>query len=103
MQSLLPLGSMSSATPSTHTVCVSFAISLYFLYLILHELLTPPHTRFFPLCRKWHLPPGPPGLPLIGSLHRWRSVRRSPATLLPHLASLANYGDMTTLSLGSKT
>ena len=93
-----------SVTLSTQTMFFFFfSASLCLLYLLLHDILTPVHVRFLPLRKKWRLPTGPPGLPLIGSLYKWRSVRRSPVILLPYLTSLAEYGEMTTLTLGSKT
>ena len=103
MLSFLPT-SLSNATLSTETALFSFAASLCLIYLVLHETLTPAHVRFLHLRRrKWRLPTGPAGLPLIGNLRQWRSARRSPATPLLSLTSLARHREMTTLTLGSKT
>ncbi|KAI3317896.1 cytochrome P450 [Xylariaceae sp. AK1471] len=48
------------------------------------------------------MPPGPRGLPLLGSLLPWLKARNR-GRLIPWLQQQARYGEMTTLSMGSRT
>ncbi|KAK9789636.1 putative Cytochrome P450 [Seiridium cardinale] len=51
--------------------------------------------------QKPRLPPGPAGVPILGSLAELRSIRKDPEHKL--LKGLAKYGEMTTLHMGQKT
>ncbi|KAK1779565.1 cytochrome P450 [Copromyces sp. CBS 386.78] len=54
--------------------------------------------------RRWSMPPGPPGAPVLGNLRQMMKARRGGAlSFNKWLASLIPYGEMATLHMGSKT
>ncbi|KAI0404424.1 cytochrome P450 [Xylaria palmicola] len=75
---------------------------LLVLVLVVRISLLPPHQRFRLFGKKYVLPPGPKGSPLLGSLLPWLKARSSGA-LVPWLLEQAQYGEMTTLSMGTRT
>ncbi|KAL9607298.1 MAG: hypothetical protein Q9167_007779 [Letrouitia subvulpina] len=79
------------------------SIVLLFSLVFLWEAIAPHHLDYLFERDKRRLPPGPSGYPLIGNLVEWRYARQSPPTFIQYLSSLASYGDMTTLHMGSRT
>ena len=54
--------------------------------------------------KRWAMPPGPQGAPVLGNLHQMMQARRGGALAFNKwLTSLIPYGDMTTLHMGSRT
>ncbi|KAF2231527.1 cytochrome P450 [Viridothelium virens] len=53
--------------------------------------------------KRWAMPPGPAGLPVLGNLRQMMQARRGPVALNNWLASLIPYGEMVTLHMGSRT
>ncbi|KAI2626809.1 cytochrome P450 [Xylaria nigripes] len=78
---------------------VSLLLSV--LFFVVRNLLLPPHLRFG-LGKKYVLPKGPEGSPLFGSLLSWLKARNS-GRMAPWLLEQAQYGEMTTLSMGTRT
>ncbi|KAH8716738.1 cytochrome P450 2C31 [Phaeosphaeriaceae sp. PMI808] len=53
--------------------------------------------------KKWEMPPGPAGVPVFGNLLQMMKARRGAVPLNNWLTSLAQYGEMVTLHMGSQT
>ncbi|KAL8748940.1 MAG: hypothetical protein Q9199_007981 [Rusavskia elegans] len=53
--------------------------------------------------KRWKLPPGPAGVPVFGNVFQFRRARRDEVDFGRYLSSLASFGEMTTLHMGSKT
>ncbi|OCL06829.1 cytochrome protein [Glonium stellatum] len=89
----------------------AFSSSLFFSivcmvvlpFLIIREIFKPIDQRKAPAGKQWKLPPGPRGIPIFGSLLEFRKARSDSAQLSQWLSSLSQYGEMTTVHLGSKT
>ncbi|PYI24817.1 cytochrome P450 [Aspergillus violaceofuscus CBS 115571] len=79
------------------TIVVCLAVSFY----IIQELLKPVGKRRGPGGKRYKLPPGPKGVPILGSLPLLKNRARDD----DHKAvtEMAQYGEMTTLHLGTKT
>ncbi|KPI45704.1 O-methylsterigmatocystin oxido [Cyphellophora attinorum] len=70
-------------------------LGVFFLFVALFRLLRPVDRRPPPTGKKWRLPPGPRGYPLIGNLLLYGQGEAA-----GH--QIARYGEMTTTHLGSK-
>ncbi|CAI9094350.1 OLC1v1030075C1 [Oldenlandia corymbosa var. corymbosa] len=70
----------------------------FFLFLIIFTFLFNFHLQTKHKTRKIRSPPGPPGLPLIGNLHQYDSLR--PHVFLRNLSK--KYGPIMSLRLGSR-
>ncbi|KAI0973638.1 cytochrome P450 [Xylaria arbuscula] len=81
---------------------VIFPLLLFVSFLIVCILLPPPHRYFRLTGGRFVLPPGPEGSPLLGSLLPWLKARSS-GRLVPWLQEQAQYGEMTTLNMGTRT
>ncbi|KAK3945718.1 cytochrome P450, partial [Diplogelasinospora grovesii] len=77
-------------------------LSTICLCLTIVYTLLPPHKRTLPFRKPYKLPPGPQGHPVLGSLLSWLKARNS-GQLVPWLVTQSQYGEMTTLSMGTKT
>ena len=58
------------------------------IFLLLKETWKPIHQRKGLWGSRWHLPPGPPGVPLFGNLLQWRNARRSPKAFYAYVSRL---------------
>ncbi|KAI5367916.1 Putative cytochrome P450 [Septoria linicola] len=76
---------------------LSFALGL--LLLVVHELVQPVDKKWSSL-KKYRLPAGPRGLPVLGNLLEFWSSR-SAGNLGKTFLELSSYGEMTTLHMGS--
>ncbi|TVY81707.1 Cytochrome P450 monooxygenase patH [Lachnellula suecica] len=80
------------------TVTVLTALVL----IAIRELCKPVDKKWKLGGKKWKLPPGPLGSPIVGNLWQF-SKARDTGKLIPYLHSLAEYGEMTTLHMGTRT
>ncbi|KAI0482299.1 cytochrome P450 2C31 [Xylariaceae sp. FL0804] len=70
--------------------------------MVIH-LLQPTALKWSGRTRKWSMPPGPTGLPVLGNLRQMMQARRGAVSMNDWLASLTQYGEMATLYMGSLT
>ncbi|KAI1130274.1 cytochrome P450 [Nemania abortiva] len=70
--------------------------------LILIEFLRPTDLKWL-RTKRWRMPIGPPGKPIMGNLLQMMRARRDPSAFNEWLASLIPYGEMVTLHMGSRT
>ncbi|KAI0967468.1 cytochrome P450 2C31 [Xylaria arbuscula] len=65
---------------------------------------TPIDRRWSLGSKRWAMPPGPPGVPVLGNLRQMMDAREGgPIALNQWLVSLMSYGEMATLHMGSHT
>ncbi|KAL9082950.1 MAG: hypothetical protein Q9165_008713 [Trypethelium subeluteriae] len=87
----------------------SYYLSLgLFLFLcsscgVLIQFLKPTDLKWSPGAKRWAMPPGPPGVPVLGNLPQMMRARRGAPSFNQWLGSLIPYGEMVTLHMGSKT
>ncbi|PYH91800.1 cytochrome P450 [Aspergillus ellipticus CBS 707.79] len=70
-------------------------------YLLIQEILKPVGKRRGPNGKRYKLPPGPKGIPIFGNLLLLKNRARNGDRTT--VKEMAQYGEMTTLHLGSKT
>ncbi|CAJ2509532.1 Uu.00g145580.m01.CDS01 [Anthostomella pinea] len=75
---------------------------LCLLLVAAYVTILPPHSRGILRGRRYVMPPGPKGRPVVGSLPDWLQARRE-GNMVPWLVKQAQHGEMTTLSMGTKT
>ncbi|OTA69206.1 cytochrome P450 2C31 [Hypoxylon sp. EC38] len=80
----------------------SFILALCLSFLAVYVILLPPHKKGVLLGKRYPMPPGPQGHPIVGSLVQWLQVRNG-GNLGPWLMEQGRYGEFTTLSMGTKT
>ncbi|KAI1142680.1 cytochrome P450 2C31 [Hypoxylon sp. FL0543] len=80
----------------------NFILPLFLSFLAVYIVLLPPHKRGVLLGRRYRMPAGPQGHPIVGCLLQWLRVRNG-GSLGPWLMEQAQYGEFTTLSMGTKT
>lgn len=64
----------AKAYPTTATI-VTIVACLVSIFLAIQEIFTPVGKRKPPPGKRWKLPPGPPGVPILGSLLDLRKAR----------------------------
>ncbi|KAI8960529.1 cytochrome P450 [Daldinia sp. FL1419] len=79
------------------------ALAIGAICLVLLESLRPVDSKFLFSAKRWRMPPGPSGQPIVGNLLQMLQARRNPRTLNEWLVSLRPYGEMVTLHMGSQT
>ncbi|KAI0120265.1 cytochrome P450 2C31 [Hypoxylon sp. NC0597] len=84
------------------TCLSSFILPLCLSFLAAYVILLPPHKKGVLLGKRYLMPPGPQGRPVVGSLLQWLQVR-SRGNLGTWLMEQGRYGELTTLSMGTKT
>ncbi|KAH6670723.1 cytochrome P450 [Halenospora varia] len=83
----------------------SLAVVAVFIVVVLvtvRELCKPVDKKWSFTGKKWKLPPGPKGSPIVGNLLQFAKARDT-GKLGPYLHSLGQYGEMTTVHMGSRT
>ncbi|KAJ5115848.1 cytochrome P450 [Penicillium angulare] len=83
------------------SILLGIAIVLGSSFILISNIFRPVDQRPPPPGKKWHLPPGPKGIPIFGNLLLMKSIREDHDHKL--YRDMAQYGEMTTLHLGSKT
>ncbi|KAK1959937.1 cytochrome P450 2C31 [Colletotrichum sublineola] len=76
---------------------------LYCSCVVFVQSLKPTDLKWSPGAKRWAMPPGPPGVPVLGNLPQMMEARRGAISLNKWLSSLISYGEMVTLRMGSKT
>ncbi|KAI9689255.1 MAG: hypothetical protein M1820_010186 [Bogoriella megaspora] len=79
---------------------ITFAIGL--VGLALAHVFQPVDQQWMLKRTKWRLPPGPAGTPVVGNLLQFFEARDA-GNLAAYLRGLGDYGEMTTLHMGSRT
>ncbi|KAI1659015.1 cytochrome P450 [Daldinia decipiens] len=92
-----------STIESLYTVYYGLVLVICAICLILVEFLRPVDSKFLFRSKRWKMPPGPPGQPIVGNLLQMFQARRNPRAFNEWLASLGPYGEMATLHMGSQT
>ncbi|KAM0507798.1 hypothetical protein ACHAQF_003637 [Verticillium nonalfalfae] len=69
----------------------------------LAQFLKPADLKWSLGTKRVAMPPGPPGVPVLGNLPQMMRARRGALSFNKWLASLIPYGDMVTLHMGSRT
>ncbi|KAK1570180.1 cytochrome P450 [Colletotrichum navitas] len=67
------------------------------------QFLKPTDLKCYLGTKRRPMPPGPPGVPILGNLPQMMQARRETLLFNKWLASLIPYGEMVTLRMGSKT
>ncbi|KAI1477936.1 cytochrome P450 [Daldinia eschscholtzii] len=92
-----------SAIESLNPVYYGIALVLGIISFAVIEFLRPVDSKLLSGKKRWRMPPGPPGEPIVGNLLQMFQARRSAQALNEWLNSLRKYGEMTTLHMGSRT
>ncbi|KAI1632598.1 cytochrome P450 2C31 [Biscogniauxia mediterranea] len=80
-----------------------FVLLLCGSFLAIVQLLKPTDLKWSVGAKRWAMPPGPPGVPVLGNLSQMMKARRGALSFNNWLASLIPYGEMVTLHMGSRT
>ncbi|KAI2781521.1 cytochrome P450 [Daldinia loculata] len=92
-----------STIESLYTVYYGLGLVICAICLVLVESLRPVDSKFLFRTKRWTMPSGPPGQPIVGNLLQMFQARRNPHAFNEWLASLRPYGEMATLHMGSQT
>ena len=84
MSTILPRFTASFDLP-WKAILASIATFLVLCLLAIQEVFKPIHLQKRRNGKQWHLPPGPIGSPIIGSLPQWRKARRDPVGFARHV------------------
>ena len=68
------------ASGTLHWLVACVVVLFIATYAALQEIFKPVHRRVAADGSPWHLPPGPSGLPIVGTLLQMMAARRDTAT-----------------------